>query len=391
MEVASQSSREPLRVGGLVALVWAHFLNDGLANYLPGILPFLGIALHLPLAPIAGLMSVLLFGQMLQPVSGILADRIGGRGFALWGPILTTVGVVGVAVTRTYWMLAILFLITGIGNTIFHPQALSITRSIAQKRQGVTMSVFLIGGEVGRALSPLVAGWVVATMGLKFLWVMAIPLALTWPWMTRSVPKLPRQVRHGNPIKWRKHLKPGLTLIAFSGLRALMLYGLSTFLPILWHHRGGSLVAGASLVTTFVGTGVIGTLGSGAMMDRLGKQVVLWGSSIATLIFVSLVPFVSGIWLWPLVAILGIAVFGTFPITLLIGQDIFSENPAMGSGVALGLANGLGALLLPLWGLLADKVGVNHAMWTAAGLTVLSFLFISGLRVPHSGHTSSEH
>ncbi|PSR31607.1 MAG: MFS transporter, partial [Sulfobacillus benefaciens] len=146
MEVASQSSREPLRVGGLVALVWAHFLNDGLANYLPGILPFLGIALHLPLAPIAGLMSVLLFGQMLQPVSGILADRIGGRGFALWGPILTTVGVVGVAVTRTYWMLAILFLITGIGNTIFHPQALSITRSIAQKRQGVTMSVFLIGG-----------------------------------------------------------------------------------------------------------------------------------------------------------------------------------------------------------------------------------------------------
>ncbi|MCL5972142.1 MAG: MFS transporter [Firmicutes bacterium] len=390
MEVASQSTREPLGSGGLVALVWAHFLNDGLANYLPGILPFLGIALHLPLAPIAGLMSVLLFGQMLQPVSGILADRVGGRGFALWGPILTTVGVVGVAVTRTYWMLALLFLITGIGNTIFHPQALSITRSITQKRQGVTMSVFLIGGEVGRALSPLAAGWVVATMGLKFIWVMAIPLALTWPWMTRSVPKLPPQTRHGNPIKWRKHLKPGLALIAFSGLRALMLYGLSTFLPILWHQRGGSLVAGASLVTTFVGTGVIGTLGSGAMMDRLGKRVVLWGSSIATLIFVSLVPFVSGIWLWPLVAILGIAVFGTFPITLLIGQDIFSENPAMGSGVALGLANGLGALLLPLWGLLADKVGVSHAMWTAAGLTVLSFLFISGLRVPYSGHTAGE-
>jgi FSR family fosmidomycin resistance protein-like MFS transporter len=363
----------------LGALVWVHFLNDGLANYLPGILPLLAIALHLPLAPIAGLMSVLLFGQMLQPVSGILADRVGGRGFAVWGPVLTTAGVVGVAVTRSYWMLAALFLITGIGNTVFHPQALSITRSVTQKRHGVTMSVFLIGGEVGRALGPLAAGWIVATLGLKYIWVMAVPLALTWPWMTRMVPKMKPIKRDSRPIQWRRHLKPGLALIVFSGLRALLLYGLSTFLPILWHQRGGSLVQGASLVTTFVGVGVAGTLGAGAMMDRWGKRTVLWGASLGSLALISLVPLIRGDWLWPVVGLLGVTAFGSIPATLLIGQDIFSENPAMGSGVALGLANGVGALLLPLWGLLADHVGVNAALWAGTGMLLVSLPFIAAM------------
>ncbi|PSR20145.1 MAG: MFS transporter [Sulfobacillus acidophilus] len=363
----------------LGALVWAHFLNDGLANYLPGILPLLAVALHLPLAPIAGLMSVLLFGQMLQPVSGILADRAGGRGFAVWGPVLTTAGVVGVAVTRSYWMLAALFLITGIGNTVFHPQALSITRSATHTRHGVTMSVFLIGGEIGRALGPLAAGWIVATMGLKYIWVMAVPLALTWPWMTRLVPKMTPKKREGRPIQWRRHLKPGVALIVFSGLRALLLYGMSTFLPILWHQRGGSLVEGASLVTTFVGVGVAGTLGAGAVMDRLGKRTVLWGASLATLVLVSFVPLVRGDWLWPLVGILGITAFGSIPVTLLIGQDIFSENPAMGSGVALGLANGVGALLLPLWGFFADHVGISAAMWAGTGMILASLPFIAAM------------
>lgn len=370
--------------GGFWALVWVHLVNDGLANYLPGILPFLGVALHLPLAPIAGLMSILLFGQMLQPISGIWADRRGGRMFALWGPVLTASAVVGVAMVRNYWMLAALFLITGIGNTVFHPQALTMTRFLTQKRQGLTMSGFLIGGEVGRALGPLAAGWIVAQGGLKYIWVMALPLALTWPWMARTLPSLAPKPRHAPRVHWRQHLRPGLSLTVFSGLRAAVTYGVSTFLPLLWRHQGGSLVAAASLVTTFVGVGVVGNLGAGAAMDRWGKRVVLWGSSILSLGLVLLLPVVKGLLLWPLVGMLGVAVFASLPVTMLLGQDIFSENPAMGSGVALGLANGLGALLLPIWGLMAQRVGIHSAMWALALLTLLSFPFISGMRVKHA-------
>jgi FSR family fosmidomycin resistance protein-like MFS transporter len=378
-------------LSGFGALIWVHFLNDGLANYLPGILPFLGVALHLPLAPIAALMSILLFGQMLQPVSGILADYAGGRGYAVWGPVLTAVAVVGVAVTRSYWMLAALFLVTGIGNTLFHPQALSITRAISQRRQGVTMSAFLIGGEVGRALGPLAAGWIVARGGLKDIWLMAVPLLLTWPWMARWVPKVPRKRQTGSPVNWSRHLKPGLALTIFSGLRSGIIYGVSTFLPILWHDRGGSLVAAASLVTTFIGVGVAGNLGAGAVMDRFGKSVVLWGSTVLSLLLVALLPLTSGAWLWPLVGLLGITIFASLPVTMLIGQDIFSENPAMGSGVALGLANGLGALLLPLWGLLADHVGISTAMWALAGMAALSIAFIPGMRPARVSAAGSVH
>jgi FSR family fosmidomycin resistance protein-like MFS transporter len=237
----------------------------------------------------------------------------------------------------------------------------------------------------------LAAGWIVARGGLKDIWLMAVPLLLTWPWMARWVPKVPRKRQTGSPVNWSRHLKPGLALTIFSGLRSGIIYGVSTFLPILWHDRGGSLVAAASLVTTFIGVGVAGNLGAGAVMDRFGKSVVLWGSTVLSLLLVALLPLTSGAWLWPLVGLLGITIFASLPVTMLIGQDIFSENPAMGSGVALGLANGLGALLLPLWGLLADHVGISTAMWALAGMAALSIAFIPGMRPARVSAAGSVH
>mgnify|MGYP001770664654 CR=1 FL=1 len=364
---------------GFWALTWVHLLNDGLANYLPGILPFLGAVLHLPLPSIAGLMSILLFGQMLQPVSGIVADRLGGRSLAIWGPVLTALAVVGVAVTRHYWMLAVLFLITGIGNTIFHPQALTMIRSVSQKGHGVTMSLFLIGGEVGRALGPVAAGWIVAREGLGSMWLMALPLALTWPWLARRLPRLEAKPR-GPAVRWAQHLRPGIALIVFSGLRAAVIYGLSTFLPLLWRQTGGSLVVAASLVTTFIGIGVAGNLGAGAVADRYGKAVVLWGSTLLSVVLLLFLPMARGVWLWPLVAALGIALFASLPVTMILGQDIFYENPAMGSGVALGLGNGLGALLLPVLGAISAHVGILSGFWVLAGLMGLTMGAIPFMR-----------
>ena len=73
----------------LGGLSWLHFLNDGAANFLPGVLPALLVSLGQPIGMAASIMPVLLLGQALQPAMGWLADRLGGRSLIIFGVLGT--------------------------------------------------------------------------------------------------------------------------------------------------------------------------------------------------------------------------------------------------------------------------------------------------------------
>lgn len=367
---ALTASERPRAV--LAWITWAHFLNDGVANYLPGILPFIVAVRHVPAGLAGSFMTALLLGQSLQPLSGWVADRIGGRALLLGGVTLSTLAGATIGWAGPVWMVLGLLLLTGIGNTAFHPQALSLTRRLVASRQGLGTSVFLVGGEIGRSLGPLAAGFVVSRLGLPWIWVVAIPYCLTVPGLLRIVPEQPRRDRQVPPIAWRRHLRPAGALLLFSTVRSATIYEVITLAPIRWHQTGGSLVSGAALVTTLIGVGIVGNLAGGAVNDRVGRRSVLLATTavaiIALLAFITL----GGGWIWPVLGLMGVALFGSGASTMLIGQQIFRENPALGSGVALGLANGLGAILvIPLtW--IAAHLQDATAVWILIGLTVVT-------------------
>ncbi|MDA8343946.1 MAG: MFS transporter [Thermaerobacter sp.] len=363
----------------LAALVWGHLANDALANYLPGILPLIALQRHVPLFLLSSLMTILMFGQMLQPLSGLLADRIGGRALVLGGPLLSVAGVVLVSLSRSYGGMAIGLLLAGVGTTLFHPQAIASARRLAGSRVGLSMSVFLVGGEFGRAIGPLVATLLAGALGLDHLWLVGLGVVVTWPWLLRVVPKLPARPAASAPVNFRQHLWPAVSLGAFAGLRAGAILTVVTLIPVLWHREGGSYVLGASLVTTMIGIGIVGNLVGGMMRDKLGSATVLWGSSVIGTLLLAALQFVQGAAFWPILALLGIALFSTAPVTTLIGQDIFKENPALGSGIALGLGNGLGAVLVLPIGYAAQHISIAFGLGLGAALLVLAFLSIGPL------------
>ncbi len=361
------------RAGLPPALLWAHLVNDGLAAYLPGILPAIALERHLSVALAGSLVTALLLGQVLQPLAGLLADRVGGRALILAGPLLGAAATLGLAFGRGYDVLVGALLVTGLGNTLFHPQALAAARRAASGRAGRGMSAFLVAGEAGRALSPLVGGLLVARWGVGAIWALAIPVVLTWPWLWRYIPVSPRAAQGtARPrIHWRSHLGPAGALVLFAALRAATIYGVVTFLPLLWRAQGGSLVTGASMVTTLIGVGIAGNLAGGLASDRWGRLPVLAASSLVSLVLVVGLIGATGVWLFLLLAVAGIFLFSSLPVTMLAGQDIFPENPAFGSGVALGLGNGLGALGVLGLGVLSNAFGLHAAFWAmAAGLLV---------------------
>lgn len=360
-------------------LSWTHFLNDGIANYLPGILPFILTEHHIPEAFAGTMIMALGLGQGLQPAAGWLADRIGGRILVLGGVALTTVSAALIGWAHPFWLLLCLLLSTGIGSTAFHPQALSITRQQLRRRPGTGISVFLVGGELGRSLGPLAAGLVVHHWGLNWIWLLAVPLVLSYPLILRSVPAQPTATDRKARLDLHRHLKPALALLTYTLVRSATIFEMITLAPIMWHRQGGGLVAGASLVTVFIGVGIAGNLLGGSLVDRIGKTSVLCGGSALAVLSLLAFIFVHGFWEWPVLGLLGIAVFGSASATMLIGQDIFSENPAMGSGVALGLSNALGAAMAFPLTYVAGQVSDQTTVWILIVLTLIVIPTIWGM------------
>ncbi|MGH9445942.1 MAG: MFS transporter, partial [Terriglobia bacterium] len=192
--------------------------------------------------------------------------------------------------------------------------------------------------------------------------------------------------RDALPIAWHRHLGPVSALVGFSLLRALVIFGVVTYLPVLWYLRGHSLTEGAALITVMLVVGIIGNVGGGHLADRIGRQPVLFGSSLLGALLLVAFLLSSGPWQWILLGLLGIALFSSLPLSILIGQDIFPENRSLGSGIGLGLSNGLAAIALAGLDLVSSASGPEVVLWLLVGVALLAA--VVSLRVPTDSHAA---
>lgn len=372
---ADRAPDEPISARGrLAALSWAHFLNDGAANFLPGILPLVLLELHQPAKMAGVLVAALWIGQTTQPLMGWIADRVGGRLLIVVGLLASSLGGAMLGMAHSMAALIALLVVIGLGSSMFHPQALAAVRALTRSRHGISTSAFLVGGELGRGVWPTVTTLIGVHLGLASLWVVAIPALVTIPLLLRWAPRLPANRGRGNAVRWRRHARPMTLLVAFRGAQSLMMFGTVGFLPVLWHVRGGDVVAGASIVTTLLVVGVVGNLLGGHLADTWGRRPLLLVSALASSALIAALVLVQGVWVWVVAGLLGMAMFLAASTNILIGQDIFPENRSMGSGIALGLAGGVGALLVLALSLTVQGSDVLPIFWVFAGAGAASSL-----------------
>lgn len=355
MNYSSNTEFRPPRYRPLMGLAWLHFVNDGSANFLPGVLPAVLAVIGLSPALAGTLMFALLAGQGLQPLAGMLGRPLGGRRLMWFGVMVSIVGagLVGF-VSHLAGLLAVLASI-GVATACFHPQALAAARRFSGSRDHFGMAVMMLGGEVGRGLWPLIASAVVVWGTLQSLWVPALVAFLSVPLVAWLLPRPVVQSTEWR-IRLRGRWRATTRLLVYVVLRGLVSMGAVTYLPILWNARGGGLIGGATLVTLMLIVGLVGTLYGGHLADRIGRRPVLAGAGVLMAACLALIVWGSGPALWVGAALLGIPVFATFPLTTLEGQDIFPENRPFGSGIALGLGNALGAGLVAVLGLAAGRL-----------------------------------
>ncbi len=344
----------------------AHALHDTYTAFLPPLLPMFIANLALSNTQ-AGLLSVFMqIPSLLQPFIGHLADRVNLRSIVILGPAVTALTMSLLGGAPTYAVLALLLTLAGLSSASFHSVAPIVAGKLSGRRLGRGMSFWMVGGELGRTLGPLV---IVATVGLVGLtgmpWLILGGLigSLLFYVLLRDVTKLSQSVRAH--ISWRhaaKGAKPLLLpLITLILVRSLMGVALGTYLPMFLIKEGADLWFAGIALAVYQAAGVVGALTGGSLSDRLGRRsVILISLSLTPLLLCAFV--LSSSWVrFPLLLALGLIGLSTNPVGMALVQESFPENRALAHGVYSGLGFTLRAGAVIVLGMIADMSSLRLA------------------------------
>ena len=108
----------------LIIISISHFLNDMIQSVVPSIYPMIKEDFSLSFAQIGLITFVFqLASSILQPFTGLYADRH-PRPYALsLGMCFTLAGLLLLAFAGNFWMIILAVSVIGFGSTVFHPEA----------------------------------------------------------------------------------------------------------------------------------------------------------------------------------------------------------------------------------------------------------------------------
>lgn len=358
----------------------AHVVDDMYQGVVPALLPFFVLERHYSYAAVAGLtLAATMLSSVAQPVFGWWTDR-GARRWMIPAGILTAgVGAGMAGLSSTYVLTWVVLAVSGLGVAGFHPEAARAARQ-ASGNSNRAMSVFALGGNAGFALGSLVATLVLLAGGLRATWLLVIPAALMSVVLLTKLNGVldgPVGARRTHTMPTGKDDWPAFArLTAVVVVRSILFFGLSSFLALYFIRQlGASAGQGGAALTVFLVAGAGGTFLGGWIADRLGRLFsIRIGFALALPGLLGLVLAGNQGIALGFVVLTGIGTFMPFSVFVVLGQDYLPNRIGTASGVTVGLAVSIGGLFSPMFGRLADVMGLRFTLASFTVLPVLALL-----------------
>ncbi|MBP2626148.1 MAG: fsr 2 [Firmicutes bacterium] len=354
-------------------LTAGHFLSDFYVSFLPALLPVVIASLGLSLTAGGILVMINSFTAILQPLFGYYIDKYGCTWLVLLTMPISAVFICLAGIAPTFWMLFICILMAGLGGSLFHPLGSSLMGKITTaESKGLSMSIFIGGGNVGVAIAPAIVIFLILTFGITSLLYLILPsVLLTLAYYFYGIHRIPLSSppsSHFSPVPgpaWYKSANL-LKLNIVMGLRSWPQVALPTFLPLWLAQQNHSPALAGGMLTVFLSGGALGSVIGGYVGDQTGRKNCIMGALFIGLIAIYLLLSNElGIITWIMLGISGAALQGALPSSIVWAQDMLPENAAMASGMMLGMSFGLGGLGAALTATLGDIIGLQPALlWT---------------------------
>ena len=383
--------------GTIVVLASTHFLVDGYGNILTPLLPLLITDLNLSLAGAGTLqMCFQLANSVAQLGFGHVADRSNPRILLIGGPLLAVATLPFIGLAPSAWMLAAVLILGGLGGAAFHPPAAALVHRFAGVHRGFAMSFHITSGTLGQAMAPLLFAPFVQRFGLRGTpWLVLPGLALLAGVLLRRVPRVEHtheSTAGGGLRALRPYAKPLSLLYVIVVLRTLTAISFSTFVPIMLTRRGMSIAQAGTAASVYLCAVGAGGFFGGPIADRFGARQVIILSLICAVPFLAVAPMADGWWLVALIAIGGFLLQSTLPVNVTFAQTLAPISAATVSSLMMGFAWGVGGLVVPLVGMVADRIGIERTLTVMAFMPVVAAALALPLpsRSAHAGARASD-
>jgi FSR family fosmidomycin resistance protein-like MFS transporter len=365
---------------GLHTSIWkvasTHVVVDAYTNIYAPLLPLLIPRLDLSLATAGTLaMCFQLANSVSQLGFGALADRWRPRLLVMLGPLLAVIVLSMIGWATTPLLLGMILVLGGLGGAAFHPPAAALVYKLSDHRhKGMAMSAHLSGGSLGFAAAPVLFAPFIASMGMQWSPLIMLPGLLALSWTLRQVPPMSLPEKHERST-WAT-LRPAavpLALLYFTiVLRTATTYGFMTFTPTLLTQQGYTIGEASTAVSLYLFSSGIGGFLGGPLADRIGaRRVIVW-SLLASVPFMAVAPHLPPLGFTAMLAIGGLLLQSTLPISVTFAQSFVKGGAATVSSLMMGFAWGMGSLTVPLVGMGADRFGILPTLAVVAFVPLIA-------------------
>ena len=366
-------------------LTFTHTVLDSYATLLSHLLPLLLTKLVTTAArnSFAGTLVSLysVFSSLGQILFGWLSDRVRTVHFLTFGVFFTAVCLSLLGLAPSKLIVYLLLAVGGLGVAAFHPQATTYAGALATEGRGLGISIFLTGGNVGRALGPLALMAIPYRFGLESLaWgmILGVIVALLVPKVFRDASHFNVSVEDddgevGAPLPpLRKHILLPLTvLFIIAAFRTVTAVGLESFLSIYLDNQDYPDQTRSFIIALFIFAGSVGIMGGGWLSNRVNTYVLLLFSLLGAppLLYASL--HTDGALFLVFLFLGNVVLASSITINIVLAQMLLRGRENIASSLMMGAAWGVGGLLNKLVGVLGDRFGLPIVL---DGLVMLPLL-----------------
>jgi fucose permease len=313
-------------------------------------------------------------------IAGILADRLGLKTVLLLAGIFLAMGVAGYSAFQNTLLLTASLFSTGLGLGAIELGANAAIVQIHPQKKGLYLNLMAVMHGLGSLIAPLFAGWLLAqNISWRIIYRWDILLIVLFILLFSSI-HFPETQGQTNSLDIRK-----IPSLAFKGnlpwfYAAIAFYvaaeiGVASWLvTFLQEIRRESVAASNQSLSLFFTLLMLGRLGGGFIVHRLGYLRSILFASIGSLICISLGTFTDQSFFLPATGFFFSIIFPTFTATVSEQQK---ENTNTILGVLFTFA-GIGGLIGP-WAIAwaSDLLGLNFGF--GVGILFTALLVISTL------------